>query len=210
MRVRWKNRGQVLGRWVLWNRRRGPDGVIRVIPVSRQPARLLPFQRDGQFPSGLVAAVAQRPKVPKPQGRRKGSGSASLDRIWSGIGEAGRAAALQSRRRVPASGPPDDRDVGNMSKKRRKQKKPLIACAGCGAELRQHEMKWERVLLRDGGVRDDPFCADCDRPSTQDDEDDALRERRRDPWPSSKIYGGSTGPVETIVSGGLPSLGRRR
>jgi len=64
VRPRWRTRGGLLDRQLLWYLR-SSEGVYDAIPARDQPNRLLKAQPDGRFPSGLRAATAKsRPAVP--------------------------------------------------------------------------------------------------------------------------------------------------
>ncbi len=99
VRPRWRTRGSVLDRQLLWYLRSSND-VYDAIPARHQPTRLLKAQPDGRFPSGLRAAAPKsRPAVPsglKPGRTKGGSRGSALPQLRANRIDLGR---------VPARGP---------------------------------------------------------------------------------------------------------
>jgi hypothetical protein len=99
VKPRWRRRGDVLDRQLLWHLRSSND-VYDAIPSRHQPTRLLKAQPDGRFPSGLQAAAGKsRAAVPSARklGRTKGGArSSGLPQLRANRIDLGR---------VPARGP---------------------------------------------------------------------------------------------------------
>lgn len=98
IRPRWRTRGALLNRQLLWYLR-SSDDVYDAIPAPEQPTRLLKAQPDGRFPSGLRAAAAKsHAAVPRGQKLRRTGGTRSS-------GSPQLAARRIDLGRVPARGP---------------------------------------------------------------------------------------------------------